>query len=56
MDKEKAIGLFRLRLNGILSPLRLYGQEPFVDQARERIIAMALILHEELSDRPKKEV
>lgn len=42
---EKAIGQFRLALNGILAPLRLYGQGLYVDSAMEEIVSLAIQLH-----------
>ena len=50
MEREKAVGLFRLSLNEILKPLRLYGQDPFVDLAREELVKAALLLHERLKE------
>ncbi len=51
---EKAIGQFRLNLNGVMSPLRLYGQGHYVDTAIDEIESLAMQLHEKLSgiDRP----
>ena len=41
----KALGQFRLALNGILNPLRLYGQGAYVDSAAEEIAKLAWQLH-----------
>jgi len=46
---DKAVGQFRLTLNGILKPLRLYGQGYYVDSASEEIVSLAIQLHEKLS-------
>ena len=46
---EKTIGQFRLALNGILNPLRLYGQGHYVDTASEEIVSLAIQLHHRLS-------
>ncbi len=48
-EDDKIIGQFRLNLNGILNPLRLYGQGNFVDEASEEIVSLALQLHHKLS-------
>ncbi len=42
---EKAIGQFGLALNGILEPLRLYGQGHYVDSAQKEIESLAIQLH-----------
>ena len=44
-DFDKPIGQFRLALNGIMEPLRLYGQEQYVDTATEEIVSLAVQLH-----------
>ena len=49
IDKEKAIGQFRLQLNGVMSPFHFYGQDAFVPPAIEEIVKLALKLHERLS-------
>lgn len=46
---DKAIGQFRLMLNGIMNPLRLYGQGYYVDTASEEILSLAVQLHQRLS-------
>ncbi len=48
MNKEKAIGLFRLKLHGILEPLKMYGQQVYVLEAEEKLIKAALKLHDDL--------
>ncbi len=45
----KAIGQFRLVLNGVMNPLRLYGQGHYVDTVSEEIVSLAIQLHEKLS-------
>jgi len=45
---DKAVGQFRLALNTILHPLRLYGQGLYVDTASEEIVSLALQLHNKL--------
>ncbi len=49
-DKEdeeisKDIGQFQLNLNKLLAPLRLYGQEAYVDTVTPEIIKLAWQLH-----------
>ena len=46
---DKAIGQFRLALNPIMKPLRLYGQGHYVDSASEEIVSLAIHLHHKLS-------
>lgn len=45
---DKAVGQFRLTLNTIMKPLRLYGQNHYVDTVTEEIISLALQLHHRL--------
>ena len=45
LEWDKAIGQFRLALNAILNPLRLYGQGQYVDSASEEIVSLAIQLH-----------
>lgn len=45
---EKAVGQLRLALNIVLNPLRLYGQNTYVDSATEEIVSLALQLHNRL--------
>jgi hypothetical protein len=52
LDEEefnKILGQFRLQLNGIMWPLRLYGQGPYVDSAMIELENLALQLHMKLS-------
>ncbi len=48
MKGDKAIGLFRLRVNGLLQPFRMYGQELLLPPVVEQIVREALVLHENL--------
>lgn len=50
-DEEyaKALGQFRLQLNGLMHPLRLYGQHIYVDQVTEEVVQLAVRLHLRLS-------
>lgn len=56
MTKDKAIGLFRLQLHGILSPLKMYGQHVYVMEAEEKLISAALELHDRLEENKTKGV
>ena len=38
MDKEKARGILRLKVNGIFSPFRVYGLDAFIPGAVDEII------------------
>jgi hypothetical protein len=49
MEREKAIGLFRLRLNGIFAPFHMYGMDTNVPPAQEEILKQALVLHMRLN-------
>lgn len=42
---DKAVGQFRLKLNSLLNPLRLYGQGVYVDQVTEELIHLGIQLH-----------
>jgi len=44
-DFDKILGQFRLALNGIMSPLRKYGQGHYVDGVSEEIVSLAYQLH-----------
>ena len=46
---DKAIGQYRLKLNGLMQPLRKYGQEQYVDQAIDELVHMGILLHYRLS-------
>lgn len=42
---SKVLGGFRLVLNQLLKPLRLYGQESYVDMVTQEIVEIAWQLH-----------
>ncbi len=42
---SKALGQYRLALNGLMHPLRLYGQQHYVDQVIEELVQLAVRLH-----------
>ena len=46
---DKAIGQFRLAVGVIMRPLRLYGQDAYVNTASEELVSLALQLHGRLS-------
>lgn len=48
-DKEKAVGQFRLQLNGVFQPFNGYGMNIFIPEAIEAIIRLALQLHRRLN-------
>ena len=48
-DNEKAVGQFKLQLNGVLSPFKLYGMDIYVTPAIEQIVELALQLHRRLN-------
>jgi len=48
-DFDKCTGQFRLALNTIMNPLRLYGQGFYVDSASEEIVSLAVQLHQKLN-------
>jgi len=45
LEFDKALGQFRLNLNTIMKPLRLYGQGHYVDTATEELVSLAMQLH-----------
>lgn len=45
---DKIVGQFNLNLNGIMSPLRMYGQSHYVDSAQKEIESLAIQLHKKL--------
>lgn len=49
MTDKKAIAQFRLQVGGVLKPLRMYGQDHYVDTAIPIIVELALKLHERLN-------
>ncbi len=48
LEWNKAVGLFRMAINQILEPLKLYGQNLYVESASEEIVSLALQLHHKL--------
>ena len=51
-EEEKAIGQFKLQLNGAMQPFCgkvSYGQGIYVPQAIEEIVKLALLLHRRLN-------
>ena len=52
MDKEKAVGLFRLQLNGVFEPFLMYGLQQSIPEAVSQIVQLALELHERLEGKP----
>ena len=48
-DYDKAIGQYRLKLNGMLRPLRIYGQGVYVDSLMEELVSLGIQLHSRLS-------
>jgi len=45
---DKIMMLYRLRLNGVLHPLRLYGQGELVDMVIDELVTLGVKLHLEL--------
>ena len=48
MNKDKALGLFRLKLNGIMSTFAKYGLQDSIPNAQEEIVKAALEFAERL--------
>ena len=46
---DKCVGQFRLALGVLLAPLRLYGQDVYVDGAIPEIVSIAIQLYHKLS-------
>ena len=46
---DKIIGQYRLSLNGLLRPLRLYGQGALVNGVTEELINLSIQMHFRLS-------
>jgi hypothetical protein len=40
-EYDKAVSQLRLQIGGVLSPLRKYGQDPYVDEAISVIVKLA---------------
>jgi len=47
--EQKAIGQFRLQLNGVFKPFGLYGLDVMVPQAIDETVTLALKLHDRLN-------
>ena len=45
LEFDKCVGQFRLTLNTIMRPLRIYGQKYYVDSATEEIVSLAIQLY-----------
>ncbi len=48
-EYDKIIGQYRLKLNYLLHPLRLYGQGHYVDTVAEELVSLGVQLHMRLS-------
>ena len=46
---DKVVGQFRLTLNGLMLPLRRYGQGSYVDGVIEELVSLAVQMHLKLS-------
>ena len=44
-ETSKALGQFNFALNGLLYPLRLYGQGHYVDMVSQEVVKLAWQLH-----------
>ena len=51
IDRDKALGQFRLQLNGIMGVFNIYGLDIEVPRAIDEIVNLALRLHERLNGR-----
>ena len=40
-EYKKAIGQFKLQLNGVFQPFKMYGMEVYIEPAKEQIIELA---------------
>ena len=49
LDFDKCVGQFNLALGGVLNPLRMYGQDHYVDEVQQEIVSLAVQLHHKLS-------
>ena len=50
MERDKALGLFRMRVTGALDPFRIHGLYVFIPDAVNEIVRLAQELMEELQD------
>ena len=49
IEVDKAIGQLRMMFGKVLKPLRLYGQDHYVDMVTEELVSLAIQLHHKLS-------
>lgn len=49
IDEEKAIGQFKLQLNGVLSPFNQYGMDVYIVPSINEIVKLSLQLHKRLN-------
>jgi len=45
IEFDKCVGQYRMALHGVLKPLRMYGQNQYVDTVTEELVSLALQLH-----------
>ena len=50
MDRQKAIGLFKLSLNKTLSVFNMYGMGEYIPEVVQKLVEAALVLHERLNE------
>ena len=55
MERDKAIGLFRLRVTGALEIFKGYGNDIFMSQVLKEVELFSLELHKDLSSTEAKE-
>ena len=48
-DEEKAIGQFKLQLNGVFQPFHGYGHDVYIPESINQITELALRLHRRLN-------
>jgi len=48
-DEEKAIGQFKLHLNGVFQPFHGYGHDVYIPESINQITKLALQLHRRLN-------
>lgn len=49
IEFDKYLGQLRLAIGVVLKPLRLYGQDPYVDTAIPEIVSLAVQFHQKMS-------
>jgi hypothetical protein len=52
MEKAKALGLFRMRVTGVLSVFKMHGLDIYIPQSIEQIEKLAIQLHKDLEEKP----